>query len=274
MNWFRSWHGAPTDTKWLVIARKAEVAAGIVSAIAWALMDYASQHADRGSVDGFDTETYSAFSGIADGEVIAVIAAMRAKNVIDGANRLTNWDKRQPKREDDSTGRVKAFRQRDRDTVTQCNAEKRTVTHGNNTEKIQSREDTEQNREDTEKARERAAAPPQSSLPAQVQVFIDNGGKWPTGKLTDGTTRKDAAIAYICQWVKDNPASLALWGRVVAGYCKQWSPKSYTVMVQEYYLNNRIPGEQRNGNGAGGREHPGITALRMVQEEERGNQHQ
>ncbi len=120
--------------------------------------------------------------------------------------------------------------------------------------------------------RSRAAAAPQSSLPPQVQVFIDNGGKFPTGKLTDGMTRKAAAIAYICERVRDTPAALALWGRVVAGYCKQWSPKSYTVMVQEYYLNNRIPGEQRNGNGAGGREHPGITALRMVQEEERGNQ--
>jgi len=29
MDWFRSWHGAPNDPKWLVIARKAGVAPGM-----------------------------------------------------------------------------------------------------------------------------------------------------------------------------------------------------------------------------------------------------
>ena len=32
-SWFRSWHGAPTDNKWLVIARRANVSAGVVSAV-------------------------------------------------------------------------------------------------------------------------------------------------------------------------------------------------------------------------------------------------
>ena len=50
MDWFRSWHGAPTDAKWLLIARKSGTTPGQVSAVFWALLDYASQHADRGSV--------------------------------------------------------------------------------------------------------------------------------------------------------------------------------------------------------------------------------
>jgi len=54
--WWRSWHGAPTDHKWAVIAARSGVKVGIVSAVAWAMMDYASQHKERGTVDGFDIE--------------------------------------------------------------------------------------------------------------------------------------------------------------------------------------------------------------------------
>ena len=54
IEWFRSWHGAPTDNKWLVIAKRAGVPAGMVSAVVWALFDYASQNENRGSVEDFD----------------------------------------------------------------------------------------------------------------------------------------------------------------------------------------------------------------------------
>jgi DnaD/phage-associated family protein len=137
-SWFRSWHGAPTDNKWLVIARRAGASPGVVSATFWALLDYASQADDRGSVAGFDIETYAEFSGFTPGTIDAVLCAMAEKNVIvDG--RLTAWDKRQPKREDDSYERVK----RHRESVTQCNAEKRTVTQSNNTEQIRTDTETE-----------------------------------------------------------------------------------------------------------------------------------
>jgi len=93
-----------------------------------------------------------------------------------------------------------------------------------------------------------------ASLPPQAQVFIDNGGKWPTGKLTDGTSKRDRAIQWICERVTDDMSSLVLFGKVVAGYCAQWSPKSYTVMVNDYYLAGRVPGEptqKGKGNGSG-----------------------
>lgn len=61
--WFRSWHGAPTDSKFLLIAKRAQVAPGMVSAVYWALLDYASQNEPRGSVEGFDTETYAEWAG-------------------------------------------------------------------------------------------------------------------------------------------------------------------------------------------------------------------
>lgn len=122
-DWFRSWHGAPTDNKWLVIARKAGVAPGIVSAIVWALFDHASQQDDRGCVRDFDIETYAAFSGFDEEHVRAVISALRDKGVISDY-RLSNWEKRQPKREDNSTERVRSMRERNavKRDETQCNA--------------------------------------------------------------------------------------------------------------------------------------------------------
>lgn len=112
MDWFRSWHGAPTDTKWLLIARKARVQPGIVSAIAWALLDHASQNSDRGTVSDFDIETYAVFSGFEEDTIASVMAAMIEKGVIvDG--KLAAWDRRQPKGED-LTGAERQRRWRER----------------------------------------------------------------------------------------------------------------------------------------------------------------
>lgn len=172
-DWFRSWHGAPTDPKWLAIAARAKVPAGIVSAIAWALLDRASQADDRGSVEGFDIETYAAFSGFRVEKIEAVMSALKEKGVIING-RLAAWDRRQPQREDYSGERVKAFRERrnavKRD-VTQCNAVKREETpeesRGDKT-----REDTDKSKQDARAndeavkvcARLRAMVPDQGSI--------------------------------------------------------------------------------------------------------------
>jgi hypothetical protein len=120
LSWWRSWHGAPTDHKWSVIASRSGVKVGIVSAIAWALLDYASQQKERGSVDGFDVETYSVYSGFSEQEINAVITAMHDKGVI-VSGFFAKWEERQPKREDYSTPRVNKSRELKRN-VTQCNA--------------------------------------------------------------------------------------------------------------------------------------------------------
>ena len=131
-SWFRSWNGAPTDQKWLVIGKRAGVAPGVVSAIAWALMDHAAQDEDPGSVARFDVETYSVFSGFEEAQIEAVLKAMRDKGFIGSDDRLSSWDKRQPKREDGSAERAKAWRERNR---TQPNATERKRTQTNSTEK-------------------------------------------------------------------------------------------------------------------------------------------
>jgi hypothetical protein len=129
-DWFRSWHGAPTDNKWLVIGRRAGVAPGMASAVGWALMDYASQQSDRGSVQGFDVETYAMFSGWEECQIEAVIAAMQDKGMItDG--RLSAWEKRQPERED-VTALARKRAQRERDASNKDDMS-RNVTHGHAT---------------------------------------------------------------------------------------------------------------------------------------------
>jgi hypothetical protein len=120
IDWFRSWHGAPTDSKWLLIAKRAGVAPGMVSAVVWALFDHASQNEQRGNVDDFDVETYAVFSGFEEANVVSIIAALKEKAVIVSGT-LSAWEKRQPKREDNSTERVREHR----------NAVKRNVTQGN-----------------------------------------------------------------------------------------------------------------------------------------------
>lgn len=152
-DWWRSWHGAPTDGKWLAVAKRAGVAPILVSATAWALFDYASQHQDRGSIAGFDIESYAIWAGAEESDVTATIQAMTDKQIIrDG--RLTAWEKRQPQREDHSTARVRAFRQRRNDDdsgETPCNAEEpqrnASATRRNAPEEI--REDTEKIQRET-----------------------------------------------------------------------------------------------------------------------------
>jgi len=96
--WWRSWHGAPMDHKYPVIAARAGVKVGIVSAVMWALLDYGSQQDNRGDVIGFDSEAYAIYTGFPEIEINAVIQAMNDKQIITDGH-LTNWEKRQPKSE-------------------------------------------------------------------------------------------------------------------------------------------------------------------------------
>lgn len=111
----------------------------LVVALWWALLDYASQHTDRGSIAGFDAETLAHLYQAPEDALIHIVDALRAKGLIDG-DRIAKWDSRQPNREDDSAERTRQWRKRkaDRelpappgpghgDDVTPCDA---SVTHG------------------------------------------------------------------------------------------------------------------------------------------------
>ena len=48
MEWFRWYHGACSDAKWPLIARKAHTTVGVVVSVWVALLEYASQDDERG----------------------------------------------------------------------------------------------------------------------------------------------------------------------------------------------------------------------------------
>lgn len=114
---------------------------------------------------------------------------------------------------------------------------------------------------DQNKSKSKIKRAASAALPRQIQTYIDAGGKFQSGTLADGTTKKDNAIRVICETVKDEDSSLDLWRRVVSSYCAQWSSKSYTVMLNEYYLQGRVPGQSRNGNGQSAELSPMLKAI-------------
>lgn len=81
-DWFRSWHGAPTDNKWLLIAKRAGVRPIHVSGTWWALLDHASQHPVRGTVEDFDVETFALFAGMEEAEVVRILEQLALAGMI------------------------------------------------------------------------------------------------------------------------------------------------------------------------------------------------
>lgn len=114
MEWFRWYHGAISDPKWPLIARKSGQSIGAVVSIWASLLEHASQEQARGSVDGFNPEAIDALYGYEDETTVTVCNAMRNAGVINAENIISSWEKRQPKRErdDDSSERVKRFREK------------------------------------------------------------------------------------------------------------------------------------------------------------------
>ena len=126
MEWFRWYHGAISDPKWPLIARKSGQNIGTVVSVWAAILVYASQADDRGCVDGFNPESVDALFGYEDGATAKVVEAMKNQGVIRvtpcNANethdvtgvtlRVVSWEKRQVKRErdDNSLERVRAHR--------------------------------------------------------------------------------------------------------------------------------------------------------------------
>lgn len=124
-DWVRLWHDMPTDPKWRTIARKSGQPLPCVIALFNLIMVNASGNADeRGTLRNWDSEDAAAALDMEPEAVTAIMAAMEGK-VLDGG-RLTGWEKRQPKREDDGAAeRKRAQRERER---TQADAASHNVT--------------------------------------------------------------------------------------------------------------------------------------------------
>lgn len=115
IDWFRSWHGAPSDPKWRTVARRASCRPGDVAAVVWYLLDRASQAPERGSIAGYDAEIIADTLGYETVTVEAIIVTLRDKQFIDANDRITAWERFQPIREDDNAAeRARAYRERKR----------------------------------------------------------------------------------------------------------------------------------------------------------------
>lgn len=120
--WVRLWREMPTDPKWRVVAKRS----GRPLAEVIALFPLMMAMADDDGAFSWSPDVAAAALDIDPEHASAIHAAMQGL-VLDGS-RMLGWAKRQPKREDSSTDRVREFRRRKRDEThgnageTQCNA--------------------------------------------------------------------------------------------------------------------------------------------------------
>lgn len=118
MEWFRLWHDMSTDPKFRVIAKRSGRPITEVLSVFVLMLTNASANAnERGELSNWSDEDAAAAFDIEPEHVNAIRCAMQGK-LLDG-EKITGWEKRQPKREDGSAERAKAWRERKR---TQTNA--------------------------------------------------------------------------------------------------------------------------------------------------------
>lgn len=212
INWFRWYHGSISDPKFTVISRKSRQPRALVLAMWAAILEFASQADERGSVEKIELDTIAACLDADDEAVESVFLAMTEKGLIVD-NRVDAWDRRQVYREDDSRDRVRKFREKNKgieevaNSVTQGNAP---VTQGNapvtpqstDTDQIQRR--TEQNRERERSARKHAKParsktdfPADLAITPELQAWADkNGYVEPMAAHLDNFRDKSIAKGY------------------------------------------------------------------------------
>jgi hypothetical protein len=153
--WLRWYVDTVADPKFRVVASRAGCPTAHVIAVWALLLEKAAASETRGTIDSWDHDVAGMALDVPGAAVGDIIACMQGL-LLDGL-RIKKWGKRQPKREDDSTDRVRNFRARkaraaDRETggnddpdgsnggndgnggtgnETHGNVSKRSETHGN-----------------------------------------------------------------------------------------------------------------------------------------------
>lgn len=124
-DWVRLWHDMPTDPKWRVVARKSgQPLCSVVAVFTLMLTNASGNASERGTLLAWDHEDAGAALDMDADQVSAIYDAMQGK-VLDG-NKLSGWDRRQPKREDNTASERKAAWKARKE-----NAAERTGTQGN-----------------------------------------------------------------------------------------------------------------------------------------------
>jgi hypothetical protein len=148
--WVRLWEDMPNDPKWRVVRHRAlrnvpDISLGDVVLVFVHMMTNAGLH--NGDIENWSDEDIAAAMELKTEQISAIRDAMQGK-VLEG-NHLKGWEKRQPKREDNSTERVREFRKR-------RNAEKLGVTQRDAPEEKREDTDTEKKVHSTKKFVQRA----------------------------------------------------------------------------------------------------------------------
>ncbi len=112
MDWYKIYHGLPTDPRLPVIAKRTGLTRAETLALWITLHDYASRQKPRGSLYGLDAEETAVLLEMDAQKTEAALDAFYEKGMIDIENNISNWAKLQYK----STERVRAHRARKRGT--------------------------------------------------------------------------------------------------------------------------------------------------------------
>jgi hypothetical protein len=181
MDWLRLWHDMPNDPKWRTIARQSKQSVALVQALYLHLLVAASTNVTRGNAE-VTTEDLASALDATDEEIDSVLKAMQGR-VLEGRS-VTGWEKRQPKRHDDSGERVRKYREKskakeesnkancnaDEANESQCNA---AVTQRNAPEEIRGEESKETTPSSGDDAANQKPAPVHKTPEPEYQAITD-----------------------------------------------------------------------------------------------------
>jgi len=242
-SWVRLWHDLPTDPKFRTIARVAkQPLSAVVAVYIFMLTDASANASERGRTKASDENVASALD-LDDDAVAAIRDAMQGR-VLDGSM-ISGWDKRQPKREDDSADRAKAWREAkktkedDERTRTRPNAKKRPET------------DT-----DTEKKekKEREDNPPstasQSQTPKGAKAKKAMGQKLPDDwQPSESHIALAASLGRNRDWLNDQADRMRGWAKANS-HRPVTSKSDWNAAFRNWLKNNHETAQPATGRGA------------------------
>jgi len=240
-SWVRLWHDMPTDPKWRVIARRSGASLSEVIAIfTFVLVNASANATERGRTHNLFADDIAAALDMDEATVEAVLAAMEGKVLSNGA--LIAWERRQPKREDNSADRARQWREEKK--------AERKRTQANAAERPETETDTEII-EEPKGSRASRAAPAGVLTPEQIvsawNDLAERTGLATVRSLTKGRRQQIAArlkdYPNIDEWadalaaIERSPFLLGLEGRSGwrANFDFLLQPSSFAKLIEGTY---------------------------------------
>lgn len=200
IDWFRWHHGSVTDPKFQLVAKQAGASVAEVIAVWACLLEASSAAQERGNPGTPDYEALDCALGLRDGLAKEIHTRMAGRGLVGEDGRITAWDKRQPKREDDSaTDRKRKQREfesvqlRDDLLPPQCPDASRDVTQGH--DRGEERREEKRNTSPTDLS---PAKPPPCPHKAILGLYAKHLPTMPQPKpeLWDGQRAKNLAARW------------------------------------------------------------------------------